>query len=928
MVPRATYRVQFSKEFGFDDAAALAPYLADLGISHVYASPYLKARPNSPHGYDVTDHNSLNPELGDQAAFIRMIRAFEAAGLQQILDCVPNHMGVGGSDNPFWLDLLEWGAQSVYANWFDVDWESHSEYLQGKLLVPFLGDQYGAVLSDGKLQLKFDPQAGEFAVWAYEIHKLPVSPWSYSFVLRNGAPQLDKFADEFQELQNQETDVFRRAAVLKLQLAEALRSLADVGESLLSNLRTFQGVVGNPASWSSLDQLIRKQHWRAAHFRVASDDINYRRFFNISDLAGIRMESPAVFQHTHQFVLDLLRKGIIHGLRIDHIDGLFDPREYLVRLRQAGGASFYLVVEKILAQHEPLRPDWPVHGTTGYDFASQVTQLLVDTAAEARLTETYRNVAAQTASFATIVHDSKSRIMENEMASELFSLARAAGRIARQNPATADFTENLLRRALKEIVAHFPVYRTYVDRSGTQELDRRYIHWAVVQATRYDPELDESVFHFWEQLLTADLISTANAAYDSRSVIRLAMRVQQFSGPVMAKGFEDTALFRFNRFAALNEVGSAPGQFGSSAAAFHKENLHRSENWPHSLLTSSTHDTKHGEDARARLAALSLVPDEWSNLVVAWSRILRARRGDVEGTTPPARNDEYLFFQNLVATWPTELIGSPVLASDALALYAERLKKATIKSMREARLDTNWLSPNIPYENAVSEFISDTLNPQHSSTFLESFLPFAERIAVMGVNNSLAQTVLKLASPGVPDFYQGCELWDFSFLDPDNRRSVDYQLRRQLLAEVRPGLLPDKRQAIRALRENWQNGAIKLAIIHLLLDFRKTCPNLFLASGYHPLTVTGSDMNGLCAFMRTERTTALLVIVSLDARFNPSSSHHAALQFGGTPQFSQWCDLLTDRRVEVQDGAMPLRDVFAELPVAVFVSRNRPAKSG
>jgi len=672
MVPLATYRVQFGEKFGFDDAAALAPYLAELGISHLYASPYLKARPKSPHGYDITDHNLLNPDLGGEEAFSRMVNALKANGLRQILDYVPNHMGVGGSDNPYWLDVLEWGPESDCANWFDVDWESHTEYLPGKLLVPFLGAQYGAVLAGGDLRLKFDADAGEFAVWAYDVHKLLVSPPHYAGILGNSRPELRELADEFQKLLHEKRERIGRAAELKKRLSEASRADNAIRAAIEASLNRFCGVNGSLSTWTLLDELIRKQHWRPAYFRVAADDINYRRFFNVADLAGIRMELPEVFEQSHRLVFDLLRQGILDGLRVDHIDGLFDPKEYLERLRASISAPFYLVVEKILAQHESLRSEWPCEGTTGYEFGAQVMQLLVDSAAEARMTESYEAFTENDYSFSEIVHSAKNRIMENEMASELLALARAAARIARQNPASADFTENLLCRTLKETVAHFPVYRTYVDRTGSTEIDKRYIHWAVAQTSKDNPELDESAFQFWEKLLDGDLVSHSDSGYNRQSVIRLAMKVQQFSGPVMAKGCEDTALFRYNRLAALNEVGQSPQRFGSSVAAFHKENVHRVENWPRTMLATATHDTKHGEDSRARLAALSLVADEWANMVVGWRRILRARRGDLECTAPPSRNHEYLFFQNLIATWPVELTGSHVLTLEIPDSYRER----------------------------------------------------------------------------------------------------------------------------------------------------------------------------------------------------------------------------------------------------------------
>jgi (1->4)-alpha-D-glucan 1-alpha-D-glucosylmutase len=918
MVPRATYRIQFNKTFRFEDAANLAPYLSELGISHIYASPYLKARPYSTHGYDITDHNSLNPELGDEAAFLRMVGAFEAHGLKHILDYVPNHMGVGGADNPLWLDVLEWGKDSVYANWFDIDWESHAEYLSGKVLVPFLADQYGAELAAGKLQLKFDEAAGEFAVWAYDIHKLPVSPRCYPRVLGSEDPELEKIGDQFSVLPDNIPQASRRATEIKQQLAQLVRERADVRSALDSSLGRFHGNVNDLATRSRLDELIQRQHWRPAHHRAAGDDVNYRRFFNISDLAGIRVELPEVFEYTHRFALDLLRKGLVDGLRIDHIDGLFDPKAYLRRLRESAGPSFYLLVEKILARHEALRAEWPVDGTTGYEFASQVTELLTDASAEHAFSETYRTFAGAPESFAEIVHQGKTGIMENEMASRLLTLATRTARVARQNPASADFTQNLFYRALKEIIACFPVYRTYVDDTETAETDRRYIRWAISHARKKEPQLDPSVFEFLEKLLTCDLVRGSQSGYSRHSVVELAMQVQQYSGPVMAKGYEDTALFRYNRFAALNEVGGSPEQFSSLVAAFHKENTHRAQHWPRTLLATSTHDTKHSEDARARLAALSLLPEEWSSRVAGWSKILRARRGDVEFTAPPSRNDEYLLFQNLVATWPAELTGSSSVQQSAVDAYAERLIAATVKSVREARVHSNWTAPDEAYEHAITEFIRDTLNLERSEAFFASFLPFQKRIAVLGVRNSLVQTVLKLTCPGVPDFYQGCELWDLSLVDPDNRRTVDYSSHRQLLARIKEQSQSRKCELVHELLQHWQDGSIKLFVTNALLTYRKSHSELFEKGAYQPLTPEGFAADKLCAFRRHEGSAELLTVVSTDARLDAASFHDTKLPIHESVGRTAWCDLFTGRVIRLEDGCLPLREVFSELPVAVF----------
>jgi (1->4)-alpha-D-glucan 1-alpha-D-glucosylmutase len=587
-----------------------------------------------------------------------MVTAFQRNGLGQVLDFVPNHMGVGGADNPWWLDVLEWGPESEYAGWFDIDWDPDRRYLQGKLLIPFLGDQYGAVLESGQLALRFEPDSGSFAVWAYDTHKLPIYPLHYQRVLGDKHPELERLGDAFSGLPDWRPRIAQRAKDLQAELAALARQRSDVREAVEAAVDRLNGESGDLETWRRLDALIQDQHWRAAHFRVAADDINYRRFFNINELAGLRMELPELFDHAHRLAFDLLRDGVLDGLRIDHVDGLLDPKGYLLRLREKAPRPFYLVVEKILARHEALREDWPVEGTTGYEFANLILGLLVDPSGEEKCTEAYAAFTGERRGFADIVHDCKIRITLNDMASELNVLARDAGRIARQNPRTADFTRNLLQRALKEIVACFPVYRTYVDGAADPaEADRRDIDWAVALARRNETDVDPSVFDFLHRLLTTDLVAQPRSGFSRQSVVRFAMRVQQYSGPVMAKGLEDTAFYRYNRFVALNEVGGHPDQFGVTMAGFHRANAQRAERWPDAMLGTSTHDTKRGEDARARLAVLSEMPEEWARQTQAWSRILRARRGDVEGTAPPDRNDEYLLYQLLLGAWPAELTG-------------------------------------------------------------------------------------------------------------------------------------------------------------------------------------------------------------------------------------------------------------------------------
>ena len=887
MTPRATYRLQFHKDFGFDDAAALGSYLARLGISHVYASPVFKARPGSTHGYDIVDHNAFNPELGGEAGFRRMGAAFDAEGLKLILDFVPNHVGVGGSGNPAWLSVLEWGPSSPFAGWFDIDWAPDREDLKGRLLVPFLGDHYGAVLQAGQLSVRFDLDEGGLAVWAYDTHKLPVCPLHYARLLGDAAPELERLGDDFSTLPEWRPQVGRRALALKAQLADALKRRPDLLAAVQARLDALNAQTAE--GWAELDSLIKDQHWRLAHFRVAADDINYRRFFNISELAGVRVELPEVFDDMHRLVLGLLQERRIDGLRIDHIDGLLDPKAYLQRLRARGGEDFYLVVEKILAPHEELRPDWPVDGTTGYDFVNLVLGLLADPAGEAGLTGAWRDFTGRAPDFSAMVRACKLRVIDNDMFGELDAVARAAAGVAAQTPGSADFTRNILRRALRAVTASLPVYRTYLDEANAPAPeDRRDLDWALAEGRRLEPELDPSVFDFLHRLLSGALVAAPRSGFSRHAALHMAMKLQQYTGPVMAKGMEDTAFYRYGRLIGLNEVGGRPDPIGVSPSAFHRANARRAERWPHAMLAGSTHDTKRGEDARARLVVLSELPEEWGRRVQAWSRLLRARRGDVERQGPPDRNDEYMFYQTLVGAWPPDLLDQAALDPAAMAAFAERVKGALVKSMREAKLRTNWAAPDETYEAAMLAFAAQALDPDQGSAFLGDFLPFAHRIARLGAHNTLVQTVLRLTPPGVPDIYQGSEFWDLSLVDPDNRRPVDYPARAAALDSV-------KHADFTELMRSWPDGRFKLAAIQRILAFRRQAPALFEDGGYQPLIVEGPDADEVIAFARTAGDVAMVVAAArFPARREAAGAAiEARVNLPGALVACEWRDVLT-----------------------------------
>jgi (1->4)-alpha-D-glucan 1-alpha-D-glucosylmutase len=871
--PRATYRLQLNRAFGFADAARIAAYLAKLGVSHVYLSPFLRARPGSTHGYDIVAHDELNPELGDDAAFRAMIAEFRRHGLGVLLDFVPNHMGVGGADNPLWLDVLEWGRESRVAGWFDIDWEPAAGYLAEKVLIPLLGEQYGAALENGNLALKLDAERGELAAWAYATHKLPICPLRYREVLGIATPALERLGDEFASLGDWRPQMQRRAEDLKAELALLLARDAESKSALDAAIARLNGEEGRAA----LDALIQRQHWRVSHFRVAGDDINYRRFFNVNDLAGLRIELPEVFEHAHRLVARLLRDGAIDGLRIDHIDGLLDPAEYLRRVRALAvdpdGAArpFMLIVEKILARDEALPRDWPVEGTTGYEFGNLVLRTLTSPDGEAALTKSYAGHTGERAGFADVVRDSKLRILRNEMASELNVLAREAARVARQNSRTADFTRNGLRRALRATIASFPVYRTYLDSTG--ELtpdDRARIDQALARARALEPEADPSEFDFLALLLTGDLVRSPRSGYRRHAALRCAMKFQQLSGPVMAKGLEDTAFYRYNRLVSHNEVGGDPASLSATLEEFHATNAARARSSPRTLLATATHDTKRGEDVRARLAVLAELPDAWDAAVREWRAALAA-----ESEALGDRNLEYLLYQTLIGSWPAD-------GSD-LNDYRKRIQATLIKSAREARANTTWARPDEAFEAKLGKLIDAAFA---SREFRRALGVLLDQVRDAGLRNSLVQTVLKLTLPGVPDLYQGTENWDLNLVDPDNRRPVDFGAREAAL----DGLLADwRRSRPEAIRGAWgsrRDGRIKLITIARLLAWRRKESALF-ASGSYRAWPAGAGDDGPGGFLREKDGLALCVIFE---RFpTRSRAHRVALPPGGV-----WRDVLTN----------------------------------
>jgi len=878
-IPSATYRLQLNRHFTLRDATALVPYFAELGISHLYCSPYMRARPGSTHGYDVVDHNSINPEIGTPEDLDAFVGALRAHGMGHILDWVPNHVGIMGADNAWWMDVLENGQASLYADFFDIDWENVDPALAGRVLVPVLGDYYGNVLERGELVLKFEETAGSFAVFYHE-HRFPVDPRCYALILQRAlaSPELAASSEEDRADLSSLTAAFghlpdRRALepgareerqrdkeAHKRRLTRLCARAAGLPAAIESAVRALNGSPGDPASFDALHQLLEAQAYRLAYWRVASDEINYRRFFDVNDLAALRMENEAVFEATHRLVLELIAAGKVDGLRIDHPDGLYDPAQYFRRLQdrvaavrapqQPGAGSelpLYLIVEKITADFEPLREDWAVHGTTGYRFVNVVNGLFVDGGARARLDRIYGSFTAEHTDWSDLAHDAKRRVVDTSLAAELNVLAGELVRIARSLRRTRDFTQPSLRQALAEVIASFPVYRTYIAGDGVAQEDRRYIDWALAVARHRDTSTDAAVYEFIRSILLAE--SPVGAAR------RFTMRFQQLTAPVTAKGVEDTALYQFDRLVSLNEVGGEPDRFGTSVRAFHADARQRALHWPHELLATSTHDTKRSEDVRARIDVLSEMPREWRAMLERWKQMNRSRRKDVDDLPAPSPNDEYLLYQTLIGTLPLGLpapAGSQAAAhEETLQSYVERIESYMVKALREAKVRTSWANVNEAYEEAVRQFVRSILEPRPGNLFLADLLATVERIARFGLLNSLSQTLCKLAAPGVPDIYQGTELWDFSLVDPDNRRPVDYETRRRLQREIGP---PTEEAtaaaAARALADSLSDGRAKLLLIRRALELRRANPDLFAHGTYTPLRVAGDRSAHLLAFMR------------------------------------------------------------------------------
>ncbi|HSY85833.1 MAG TPA: malto-oligosyltrehalose synthase [Verrucomicrobiae bacterium] len=940
-VPQATYRLQLNASFGFEAASALLPYLGDLGISHVYLSPILEAQPGSAHGYDGTSYERLNPDLGGAEGFERFSDKLRHQGLKLIVDFVPNHMGIGQMRNRWWLELLEGGQRSPAAEIFDVDWTPPWPELEGKILVPFLADSLAEVAARGELPVRFDREQGRFDIWYFE-HRLPLRPQDYAEIIRASLPEspcgtedagieaLRRLARGFEGLSDGGAATRQRAADMQTGLALLAGQSPAVARVLSEAAARFAVKPGDSQALAALERLLSRQHYRLDHWRLAATRANYRRFFDISQLIGIRMERPAVFDRTHGLIGRLIAEGKLDGLRLDHVDGLKDPAAYCRRLRRfverqvrTGGGErsrtgeFYIAVEKILGAEEKLRADWPVQGTTGYEFIALLNGLFTDPAGARPLQRICEGFAGKRLRFDAILAEAKAQVIDSSFVADLDRLTARFQRLAPR------FEADELRAALRGIAIGFPLYRSYVSTAGAAPEDRRLIDRAVAAALGGVRGRRRAVFSYLRGALKGGGSGRSGAVVDA------AMRFQQFTAPVMAKGLEDTSFYRYPRLLSLNEVGGAPALFGLTVAVGHRALAERRARWPGALLATATHDTKRGEDSRARLNVLSEIPTEWARRVRRWARLNKGLRKGRNGAPRPI--DEYFIYQTLVGAWPFEFLAPGRITGSSAAAFLERMKAYLVKALREAKQETSWLDPDIDYERACLGFLEGLLDRRRSREFIEDLTDFLGEIAPFGVMNSLAQLILKLTAPGVADIYQGSELWDLSLVDPDNRRPVDFAARRNMLSDAMAAASlesPARRKAWEELRRGWRDGRIKLHVIAALLALRRRCPALFAEGSYEPLGGSGLAARHLFAFRRRQGDRGMLVAVGrFFARLHGASDKElpGGAAWGSThltlpPDApTSYIDLFTGTRIEAKGRRLALAPLFALLPVAVLV---------
>jgi (1->4)-alpha-D-glucan 1-alpha-D-glucosylmutase len=908
-IPIATYRVQLTANFDFDAAAAMVPYLKSLGITHLYASPFMKSRKGSTHGYDVVDHTRINPELGGDAGFERLSNVLKQHDLGLILDFVPNHVGVHFADNPWWLDVLEWGPASPHAASFDIDWDILPYRTRPGVLLPIIGSSYGEALESSEIELRYDDGEGSFSAWYFE-HRLPIAPERYSEILRNivkeaaaedsaAGKQILGLASRYRGLRHPNR---KEAPAFKAEL----KDIAGAAAIIARGLDAYRAGPDRAAPTLALHHLLERQHYKLGHWRLASSDINYRRFFDVNTLAGLRVEDAGTFDAVHRLVRRLIAEDNIQGLRLDHIDGLRDPAQYFQRLRrlirEAQGGNprpVYMVVEKILGEHEALHAFSGVHGTTGYEWLNVITQVLIDGNGLDPLDEVWRQISNQSPKLEPVLLEAKRRVLDTLLTSEFTVLRRLLARIAGGHYSTRDYSADSLRQALELYVLHFPVYRTYLTSAVQTGHDHALISQTIEKARADWFAADEGIFDFLRDTLTMDLIKPGRASHSAPRVRRFALKVQQFTGPMMAKSLEDTAFYRYHRLLALNEVGGDPAAKALSTDAFHAAMTVRAKEWPHGMMATATHDTKRGEDARARLMALAELPGEWASAVSRW-KILNAPHLVIEGDMrAPSATFEYMLYQALLGAWPS---GEPD------GTFLERMQAYALKAAREGKQETSWLNPDEAYEAGLQTFLARILDRSTAAEFLDSLETLAQRTSLLGALNSLSQITLKATMPGVPDFYQGTEFWDLSLVDPDNRRPVDFADRASVLAAIE---IPDWP----SLAQHWTDGHIKLAWTRHLLKLRTELSDVFAHGDYQPLEVTGAHRDHVIAFARRRgRDAAIVAVAKSFAAFSQGGrAWPRADAFDGALRLHGYAVEGLGKVTEVR-----LSTLFQHLPVAVL----------
>jgi (1->4)-alpha-D-glucan 1-alpha-D-glucosylmutase len=929
-IPVSTYRIQFTTSFGFKEMVRIIPYLAELGISHIYASPIFKARDNSPHGYDVVDHNSLNTQLGSENDFETLISFMKKMKMKWIQDIVPNHMAFDYA-NKILTDVLEKGQRSPFVSFFDIDWEHSYENIKGRVLAPFLGAFYGETLENGELVLGF---CQDGLTISYHELKFPLAIDSYLFVLSHRLGTLRKNMGEdhpdfikilgvlyvlrTMPLEEEQSESYDQARFIKKMMWDIYTRNDEFRKFLDDNIKTFNGNKDNPESFNLLDELLSKQIFRLSFWKIATKEINYRRFFNINGLISLMIQDETVFSHVHDFLFKLIREEKISGVRIDHIDGLYDPEKYIKTIRGLF-PHLYLLVEKILSPEEDLPQSWQVQGTTGYDFMNYVNGIFCERKNERTFTKIYSSFIGAKINFGDLVREKKRLIIFENMAGDINNLAQELKGISSRDRNASDVTLYGLRRALTELLVSFQVYRTFISGSEYTERDREIVEQAIRTAVQHAPGLVQEL-NFIRNFLFLEfpqyLDDEGKAEWTS-----FAMRFQQYTGPLMAKGLEDTTLYVYNRLISLNEVGGNPESFGISVDDFHRFNRRRFESHPLSLNATSTHDTKRGEDVRARINVLSEIASEWEQTIKRWAKINQTKKTRINKMLVPDSNDEYFLYQTLVGAFPSDASEYPDFVS--------RIRRYIIKSVREAKVHTAWVKPDIGYEEGYESFIDEILKAEPNNVFLNELKSFSLKIAKFGVLNSLSQTLIKMTVPGIPDFYQGSELWDLNLVDPDNRRPVDFSRRVSILRELQERFKSDLPNLLLELMSNPADGKIKLYLIWRILNARSSFSDLFEKGNYTPIKITGSRARHLICFARIYRSRwSVTVAPRLFTHLIPDGSFPTGHDVWGDteltlPVWGQgYCENVISGEKILVERHLPLCTVLESFPVALIVSQE------